>query len=230
MVKFVEKELHNIRKEVNDMWVLVYQQFESAYKAVMDSDYEAADKVVAREKRVNAFELKIDSDIEDFIALYNPVAIDLRFALSVLNINNNLERIGDYAEGMARYVLRADETPVDKVLFVDLRLEEMFNQTLYMISAAQKAFCEEDIELAKTILEKDNLLDEINADSTRTLSQYTVEHPEMAKRCFELAAVFRKLERTGDHISNIVEEIVFYIDAKVLKHSKKNNLGAQQGA
>ena len=230
MVKFVDSELNSLKKEVNEMWALVYNQMELSKNAVLNLDKEQADTIIAREKRVNSYDLKIDSDVEDFIALYNPVAIDLRFALSVLNINNNLERIGDYAEGMARYVLRADETPVDKVLFVDLRLEEMFNQTLYMISAAQKAFCEEDIEQAKTILEKDNLLDEINADSTRTLSQYTVEHPEMAKRCFELAAVFRKLERTGDHISNIVEEIVFYSDASVLKHSKKNNPGAQRGA
>ena len=77
MVKFVENELLNIKTEVNDMWQLVYQQLDNAYKSVLNVDMELADKVILREKRVNAFELRIDSDIEDFIALYNPVAVDL---------------------------------------------------------------------------------------------------------------------------------------------------------
>ena len=80
MVKFVENELNTIKKEINEMWLLVHDQLENAYKAVLDIDVELAERVSTREKRVNAFELKIDSDIEDFIALYNPVAIDLRFA------------------------------------------------------------------------------------------------------------------------------------------------------
>ncbi|MGI6219150.1 MAG: phosphate signaling complex protein PhoU [Bacteroidaceae bacterium] len=221
MVKFVDSKLEFLKKEVNEMWTLVYNQMELAKNAVLNHEKEPADTIIIREKRVNSFDLKIDSDVEDFIALYNPVAVDLRFALSVLNINNNLERIGDYAEGMARYTLRTEKETTDKVLLVDLRLEEMFNQTLYMLSAAQKAFQEEDIELAKSILDKDNLLDEINANSTRTLANYTVEHPEMAKQCFELTGIFRKLERTGDHINNMIEEIVFYVNAKVLKHSGK---------
>lgn len=223
MVKFVDSKLEYLKKEITEMWTLVYNQIELSKNAVLNLDKEQADIILTREKRVNSFDLKIDSDVEDFIALYNPVAIDLRFVLSVLNINNNLERIGDYAEGMARYALRADKASLDKVLFVDLRLEEMFNQTLYMLSSAQKAFEEENVELAKNVLDQDNLLDEINANSTRTLANYTVEHPEMAKQCFELTSIFRKLERTGDHINNIIEEIVFYINAKVLKHSKPHS-------
>ena len=108
MVKFVENELQNIQREVKEMWKLVYQQLDNAYNAVLNADQELADKVISREKRVNAFELKIDSDIEDFIALYNPVAVDLRFALAMLKINNNLERIGDYAESIARFVIRTE--------------------------------------------------------------------------------------------------------------------------
>ena len=80
--------------EISEMWTLVYQQLENAYQSVLNADKQLADKVVAREKRVNAFELKIDSDIEDCRALYNPVAIDLRFTLAMLKINTNLERIG----------------------------------------------------------------------------------------------------------------------------------------
>ena len=111
MVKFVENELLAIKEEVNDMWLLVHQQLENAFNALRNNDDDLANSVASREKRVNAFELKIDSDIEDFIALYNPVAVDLRFALAMLKINNNLERIGDYADSIQRIGNERDVRP-----------------------------------------------------------------------------------------------------------------------
>ena len=109
MVKFIESELILLKKEVDEMWTLVYNQLDRAGEAVMTLDKELAQQVMVRERRVNAFELKIDSDIEDIIALYNPVAIDLRFVLAMLKINTNLERLGDFAEGIARFVIRCKD-------------------------------------------------------------------------------------------------------------------------
>ena len=102
MVKFIESELVLLKKEIDEMWTLVYNQLDRAGEAVLTFDRELAQQVLVRERRVNALELKIDSDIEDIIALYNPVAIDLRFVLAMLKINTNLERLGDFAEGIAR--------------------------------------------------------------------------------------------------------------------------------
>ncbi len=220
MVKFVENELNTIKKEINEMWLLVHDQLENAYKAVLDIDVELAERVSTREKRVNAFELKIDSDIEDFIALYNPVAIDLRFALAMLKINNNLERIGDYADSVARFVQRCPLTEEDKELFKRLRLQEMSDQVMAMFAQTHEALTEQNIGTAKSVFEKDELLDQINKEALDTLADYATEHPDSIKLCLELAAIFRKLERAGDHISNLAEETVFYIDAEVLKHTK----------
>ena len=103
MVKFIESELVLLKKEVDEMWTLVYNQLERAADAVLTSDRELAQQVCVCERRVNAFELKIDSDVEDIIALYTPVAIDLRFVLAMLKINTNLERLGDFAESVARF-------------------------------------------------------------------------------------------------------------------------------
>ena len=105
MVKFIESELVLLKKEIDEMWTLVYNQLGRAGEAVLTLDRELAQQVLVRERRVNAFELKIDSDIEDIIALYNPVAIDLRFVLAMLKINTNLERLGDFAEGIAKFRL-----------------------------------------------------------------------------------------------------------------------------
>ena len=209
MVKFIESELILLKKEIDEMWTLVYNQLDRAGEAVLTLDKELAQQVMVRERRVNAFELKIDSDVEDIIALYNPVAIDLRFVLAMLKINTNLERLGDFAEGIARFVLRCKEPVLDAELLNRLRLAEMQ--------------AEVSNDLAAGVFAKDNLLDEINADATGILSDYIIEHPEAVHTCVDLVSVFRKLERSGDHITNIAEEIVFFIDAKVLKHRGKTD-------
>lgn len=218
MVKFIESELVLLKKEIEEMWILVYNQLDRAGEAVLTLDKELAQQVMVRERRVNAFELKIDSDVEDIIALYNPVAIDLRFVLAMLKINSNLERLGDFAEGIARFVIRCKEPALDAELIARLRLAEMQAEVLSMLELAKRALNEESIELAAGVFAKDNLLDDINAESTEILANYIVEHPESALTCVDLISVFRKLERSGDHITNIAEEIVFFIDAKVLKH------------
>jgi len=221
MVKFVENELQSIKLEVTGMWTLVQQQLENAYTAVMNGDKELAGMVVAREKRVNAFELKIDSDVEDFIALYNPVAVDLRFALAMLNINNNLERIGDYAESIARFVLRTEIGEADKQLIAELGFPEMYDIVITMFSSTLEALRKRDISCAKEVFGRDDRIDELNHEALDKLTDYAAAHPEAIRLCLEVSNVFRKLERTGDHINNLAEETVYYIDAEVLKHNKK---------
>ena len=221
MVKFIESELVLLKKEVDEMWTLVYSQIDRAGEAVLTFDSELAQQVKVRERRVNAMELKIDSDVEDIIALYNPVAIDLRFVLAMLKINTNLERLGDFAEGIARFAIDCKQLSldIDDELVSKLRLSEMIQQVLSMLELSKKALQEENLEMATNVFAKDNLLDEINANAPVVLAEYLRNHPENALFCLELVSVFRKLERAGDHITNIAEEIVFFIDAKVLKHS-----------
>ena len=223
MVQFIESELVLLKKEIDEMWTLVYNQLGRAGEAVLTLDRELAQQVLVSERRVNAFELKIDSDIEDIIALYNPVAIDLRFVLAMLKINTNLERLGDFAEGIARFALNCKEPILASGLVKELRLEEMINQVSAMLELAKRALQEESQELATAVFAKDNLLDEINANATAVLADYIGKHPESALSCLNLVSVFRKLERSGDHITNIAEEIVFFIDAKVLKHSGRTD-------
>ena len=131
--------------------------------------------------------------------------------------------MGDFAEGIARFAINCKEPVLDNELVKGLRLEEMINQVLSMLELAKKALQEESQEMATAVFAKDNLLDEINANATAVLSDYISKHPESALSCLNLVSVFRKLERSGDHITNIAEEIVFFIDAKVLKHSGRTD-------
>ena len=218
MVKFVDSELEELGLEVDQMWSLVYSQLEQSRAAVLGMDRSIAQQIIVRERRVDAFELKIDSDAEDFIALYNPVAVDLRFALAMLKINSDLERIGDYADGIARFVRDCEADTIDPQLLSALELDSMFGTVLEMLEELQDALRKEEPVKATAVVPKDELLDRINRASAGILADYAREHADAIPLCLGLGAVIRKLERTGDHLTNIAEEIVFYIDAKVLKH------------
>src|SRR5271170_2185050 len=101
-------ELAELKKEVVNMWNLVHSQLVKSNISMVNFDKNLAREVVSREKRVNGLELKIDRDCENIFALLTPVAVDLRFVLAVLKINSNLERIGDIAEGIAKYILSVE--------------------------------------------------------------------------------------------------------------------------
>ena len=134
----------------------------------------------------------------------------------MFKINSDLERLGDFAEGIARFVVRSEETVLDSELLHSLRIEEMLKQVLGMLEMTKNALNEENLELALNVFSKDNLL-----AAPAVLTKYLETHPDNFLTCLELGTVIRKLERAGDHITNIAEEIVFFIDAKVLKHRDK---------
>ncbi|MDD4141986.1 MAG: phosphate signaling complex protein PhoU [Bacteroidales bacterium] len=222
MMKHTEKELESLKDEVNEMWRLVISQCEKAKEAFLNSDIELAREIISREKRVDAFDLKIDSDCENYIALFAPVAIDLRLVLSILKISNTLERIADFAEGIAAYVIGNDCNGHNPEIIEDLQIEKMFSETLSMLSDSYVALESENTKVAGKILAKDDEIDGYYHKAIDVLTNYLQAHPDYIRCGLKLMLLIRKLERIGDHCSNIVEEIVFYIDAKVLKHGIVN--------
>jgi len=219
-MKHTEKELQLLKEEMSGMWRLVMSQLEKAKQSLLNNDAELAREVISREKRVNAFELKIDSDCENYIALFNPVAVDLRLVLSLIKISITLERIGDFAEGVARYVVE-QQTPLDAQLVEDLQLEKMFDTLILMLSDSFVALEAENTKLSGKIMSKDNEIDTIYCNSLDVLTDYLQKNPDKINLGLKTSLLIRKLERIGDHCSNIVEEIVFYVDAKVLKHNNR---------
>lgn len=221
-MKHTEKELINIREEVNQMWHLVMSQLEKSKQALLTNDIELAREVISREKRVNTFELKIDSDCENYIALYNPVAIDLRLILSLIRIGSTLERIGDFAEGIARHVMEDACVPLTQKLGNELQLTLMFDTLITMLSDSYHALESEQTKLSGKILGLDEIVDSLYQNAIRILTAHLQQNTADIECGLKTMVLIRKLERIGDHCSNIVEEIVFYLDAKVLKHGKTN--------
>ncbi|MCO5259501.1 MAG: phosphate signaling complex protein PhoU [Crocinitomicaceae bacterium] len=222
-MKHNEQEMILLREEINQMWKLVISQLEKAKQAFLTKDVGLALEVITLEKRVNAFELKIDSNCENYIALYNPVAIDLRLVLSIMKISITLERIGDYAVGIARYIADKDCNYNNSDLIESLELERMFNILQTMILESYISLSTETTANAGKILAKDQEVNEIYRNALLVLTNHIQNNPEFAHCGLKLSSLIRKMERIGDHCSNIVEEIVFYIEAKVLKHKGKTN-------
>jgi phosphate transport system protein len=216
----LEIELQYLKTEVINMWNLVHSQMVKSMSSMMNMDKDLAREVVLSERRVNGLELKIDRDCENIFALLTPVAVDLRFVLAVLKINSNLERIGDIAEGCVKYILDTEE-PFKEELLDATQTITMYDQSIQILDDTLKAFETEDTNLARSIFKKDEFLDNINVDATQATIDYLAKHPEDINQALYNLSLIRKLERVGDQSKNIAEEIIFYIEAKVLKHRHK---------
>jgi phosphate transport system protein len=217
----LDTELQLLKKDVTEMWALVINQMTKAKDAMINFDKDLAMDVEINEKRVNVYELKLDGDCENILALYNPVAVDLRFVLAVLKINYNLERIGDYAQGIA-LIVKDTKSPFDKELFEKTKVVQMFDTSLGLLNDTLESFVNEDPKLARTVFQKDEILDEINRTANQVIGQMICGNMEHVNNYLNVLSVIRRLERVGDQTKNIAEEIIFYIEAKVLKHKGKN--------
>ena len=217
----LETELLQLKDEARNMWEFVLLQLNKSYRAMVDFDKDIAREVVVIEKRVNSLELKIDRDCENFFALYTPVAIDLRFVLAILKINSNLERIGDIAEGVAKHIL-STESNFGAELLQETQLLEMFEESIAILELTLTSFENEDTQLARNVFKKDDFLDGINFAANENIVRYLKTHPNDVDHALNALSIIRKLERVGDQSKNIAEEIIFYLEAKVLKHSSKN--------
>jgi phosphate transport system protein len=216
----LEEELKKLKIEMTEMAVLVTSQIEKSLTALSEGDKDLASEVIFNEKRVNAYELSIDKDCENILALLNPFATDMRFVFATLKINSNFERIGDSAEGIAQYLLMAGECFDEELLKVS-RFAVMADTVNSMLESISKAYASGDTKLARTIFHQDNILDDINKAATDVIAKYLEGKSANVHQALYLLTIIRKLERVGDHITNIAEEIIFHMEAKVLKHIKK---------
>ncbi|MEO8887290.1 MAG: phosphate signaling complex protein PhoU [Mucilaginibacter sp.] len=220
----LENELTALKKELVNMWILVQSQLNKAKEAMLQFDKDLAREVLIKEKRVNSFELKIDRDCENIFALHCPVAVDLRFLLAALKINTNLERIGDIAAGIALYVVEStvnfDIDGLEKTSLI-----RMYEEAVNILMDTRTAFEKEDTVLARSIFKRDDVLDAINENAPGTIADVIKADINSLPEALYMLSIIRKLERVGDQSKNIAEEIIFYVEAKILKHYESSQKG-----
>lgn len=216
----IEAELSLLKEEVTSMCALVHSQLEKGLSALLNFDKDLAREVIMIEKRVNSAELKIDRDCEDIFAIYCPVAVDLRFLLAVLKINTNLERMGDIAEGIAKMIVDT-ESAYNEELLNSTKIVEMYHEAILIVEQITLAFEKEDSVIARGIFKRDEFLDVINRSANELIIAHLKSHPQDIDQALNLLSIIRRLERVGDQAENIAEEIIFYIEAKVIKHTSR---------
>lgn len=219
----LDTELQLLNDDILELMHLVKTQLEKGQEALLNFDEELAEEITVNESRVNALELKLDRDCENILALFNPVAIDLRFVLASVKITSDLERLGDHADSIARYILEFGDS-IDQGLFEEMEIDVMFKTAIEMLNHVFNAFIREDTKLARKVFSMDKKLNKINRQVSIKTTELIQGNPEETRIFLYLFSIIRKLERVGDLTKNVAEEIVFFIEAKVLKHMKGRSI------
>jgi phosphate transport system protein len=219
----LDTEIKTLKSSVMSMWLMVINQLEKAEKAITKRDKDLAKEIKANEKRVDAYELKINMDCENILALFSPVAVDLRFVLAAMKINYNLERIGDYAKSISDYTEEISKN-FDKKLFKAAGIPEMFAISFTMLNDALHAFENDDPQLVRSVFQLDDDLDKLNEKAEEIICEWIQVNPTEARDALFLHSIIKKLERVGDQAKNISTEIIFHTEAKMLRHKKKKKI------
>ena len=215
--RHLDDELTALRGMLVEMSNLVDEQLTDAINAAASCDEALARQVHARDDEVDALELKIDHECERLLALYTPVAVDLRLIITIVKVNTDLERIGDQAKNIAKGVLhlgRCRET------VHQLKIHELGDLARRILRDAQDALIRRDRMLARQVLVQDREIDarykELFGDIVREASR----EPGLSEEFAYLTGMIKSIERVADHAKNIAEQVIFLIDGVDVRHTK----------
>jgi len=215
MERLLDEHLEKLKTRVLKMCSLVDEQVQMAIESFETESIELAKNVIERDKKVNKYDVKIDKICQKIFALAQPVAMDLRYIMSSLTINSNLERIGDIAVNICENVLIVQKKPE---FYQDTKLEEMFRVSKQMLKDSIDAFIAGNAELAKKVIVSDDIIDRINADNHKILKNIMKQDSANVEPGVALLVISRELERLADHATNIAEDVFFIVEAQMIKH------------
>ncbi|MCS7081468.1 MAG: phosphate signaling complex protein PhoU [Bacteroidetes bacterium] len=216
MHRHFERELEQLKRELIRMGSLVEEQIAKSLEALERDDDLLAQQVKETDIEVDAMEIAIDKRVERLLALNQPVAIDLRLLIAALKMNNDLERMGDQARNIAEHVIKIEGVPGELMELMNIR--RMAELTSQMVRDCLNAFIYQDVELAYRVLEQDDAVDELHQRVYQVGAGYMRNKPEDITNCLHILAVAKNLERIADLATNIAEDVVFLVEARIIKH------------
>ena len=216
MERHVDQELKELKDDILKMGVLAEEAIYKSVEALKNRDKEMAESIVDHDADIDRLELAVDEKCIDFIARYQPLAGDLRFITTGMKINAELERIADIAVDIAQRTLELVDKPLLKPL-VDIPKLTALAQNMVRMSI--DAFVKADIDLAKKVLLSDPEADQLrNTIQKELVEDYMVKDGSTAPRAVQLLLIARFLERICDHTTNIAEDVIYMVQAEVVKH------------
>ncbi len=220
MQKHFETEFENLKTNVIKVASIVDEMVEQSFIALETSDLELCKKILARDREVDAYDNLINTQCETILALFQPFAFDLRYLISAMRINNQLERCGDIAVNIAQ---RTKHLANQQKLLHESEVLTMSKKARQMLKDAIDSFINKDIELASSIGKQDDIVDSYN----KSIFNFSVEkmksEPVLIEPCAHLLILSRHIERLADHATNIAEDVIFMINAEFVTHKFKFN-------
>jgi phosphate transport system protein len=205
-----------LHKDILKMGIMVQEAIFNSVEALKERDKLKAKAVIENDDKIDELELEIDEKCIDLIALYQPMAGDLRFVTTGMKINAELERIADLSVDIAQRVLELVDKPILKPL-VDIPKLSVIAQN--MVRDSIDAFVKKDFELAKKVVLSDQEADKLrNLIQDELVNDYMAKDPSTAQRAVPLLLIARHLERICDHTTNIAEDVIYMVKGKVVKH------------
>lgn len=215
MKEKMSQMIENIKKEIIFMANEVEDSLYKAMKALEKQDRKLAEEVLKMDKSIDAREIKIEDQILSLMALQQPVAVDLRFIVGGLKMNNDLERIGDHAVNIAQTAIKLAGEPYIKPL-EDLPLMEKISRN--MLHDAVHSFINQNTELARDVLQRDDEVDDLFEKVQLHVLKVLQEKKDKIAQGVDLISVARDLERVADLATNLCEDVIFMREAKIIRH------------
>jgi phosphate transport system protein len=216
VVRHFQEELEQLKTRLLEMGGLAEERVRLAVKGLVDRDHDLIDQVlIGGDEPVNNLHIEIDGRCFTLLALYQPMAADLRTIVAAVKINTDLERVGDLAVNIAEAARRYSSHPPVKKL-IDIPRMATIAQT--MLRDSLDAFVHRDVDLAQQVLAEDDRLDSLKTQIFRELLTYMLQDPSTIEPALDLILVSRHLERIGDHATNIAEDVIFIVSAKDVRH------------
>ena len=229
MAKHLQRELEKIKKQILDLGALVEEKVRMAVTAIQERDLDLCQKVIDTDYQVDEMEVEIEEECLKALALHQPVAIDLRFLVAVIKINNDLERIGDEAVNIAQRVESIVKRKVDDRLF---DYGAMADKVKLMLKMSLDALVNMDVDIAFKVVMMDDEVDDKKREAYDRIKEAMKLKPELVGYYINLLLISRHLERLADHTTNIAEEVIYLTEGEIVRHGKYTDwpVGEKTGA
>jgi phosphate transport system protein len=209
------KEIENLKREILILGAMAEQAVREATVAIEDREEALARRVIANDVRLDEMEVRIEEDCLKTLALYQPVATDLRFIIAVLKINSDLERVGDLAVNVAeRAAFLATQPPVD----ISFDFQAMARKAQEMLKKSLDSLVNLSAEQAREVLLSDDEIDAMNRQMYLIVQDAIPVHPDQTQSLIHMLSASRHLERIADHATNIAEDVIYMIEGVIIRH------------
>ena len=220
MAEHLERAVNKLKKKILSLCANVEENLWKSVKSVEKRDQDMAEDVIASDINIDQMEVDVEEECLKILALYQPVAADLRFIITCLKINNDLERIGDLAVNIAERGMFLASHPIPVTIPFDF--SNMAEKTQNMLRKSLNALVNMDKEIAKEVCDADDQIDAINRDMYNLIKQFTKSNPELIEHLIHLLSISRHLERIADHTTNIAEDVIYMVEGRIVRHSAES--------